>query len=318
MPSPSPVLPPFAVGRRLTDSDARAIRELIGVVTAQRGIKPIDEARLETSLRPDGERGLTALAWDASHRHLVGYAQALRGTSGWQMEVITRPGEPLTDTAPVFPPGEVQLAGALLRALRAGLAAEHDATHELWVFGADESSDRVATSAGLRLTREIHQMRRPLPVEANLQLPRSFPTRPFVMGQDDAAWLEVNNAAFAWHPDQGDWTQTQLNRAEQEDWFDPAGFLLHEIDGRLAGFCWTKIHSETDPPLGEIYVIGVDPARHGQGLGRALVLAGLAHLAEAGLGTAMLYVEAGNTPARRLYHQLGFTTHHVDRVYVSR
>jgi len=33
-----------------------------------------------------------------------------------------------------------------------------------------------------------------------------------------------------------------LQAREQEDWFDPDGFVLaFDADG-LAGFCWTKVH----------------------------------------------------------------------------
>jgi mycothiol synthase len=171
--------------------------------------------------------------------------------------------------------------------------------------------DRAAEAAGLVLVREVLQLRRPLPAPD----PPDIDLRPFVAGTDDEAFLGVNNRAFAWHPDQGGWTSAQLAERMAEPWFDPAGFLLHERDGQLAGFCWTKVHPPTavDPELGEIFVIAVDPAFHGQGLGRALTLAGLAHMARAGVGTGMLHVESTNVAARRLYDDLGFEQHSAHR-----
>jgi mycothiol synthase len=141
--------------------------------------------------------------------------------------------------------------------------------------------------------------------------------RPFAPGEDDDAWLAVNNRAFAGHPEQGGWTTSTLARRRSEPWFDPEGFLLaFDADG-LAGFCWTKIHPATDgePELGEIFVIGVDPSRKRSGLGRALVVAGLASLADRGVRTGMLFVDGDNAPALRLYESLGFTTHRRDRAY---
>jgi mycothiol synthase len=139
--------------------------------------------------------------------------------------------------------------------------------------------------------------------------------RAFRPGQDETAWLVANNRAFAGHPDQGGWDRETLLTREREPWFDPAGFLLHELDGRVAAWCWTKVHAAAHPPLGEIYVIGVDPEFQGRGLGRALAWAGLDHLAGRGLTTGMLYVDGDNTPALALYRSLGFTLHQVDRTY---
>lgn len=184
------------------------------------------------------------------------------------------------------------------------------------------TDDDTARGAGLGDVRDLLQLRRPLPVgtAARAGVP-AIATRPFRPGTDDERWLEVNNRAFADHPDQGGQTATDLDRLVHEPWFDANGFLLLDADpagarsGRLDGFCWTKVHADHDPPLGEIFVIGVDPAAGGKGLGKALTLAGLDHLVRSGLDVGMLYVDVDNTGAMALYEHLGFTPHHLDRMY---
>ena len=191
---------------------------------------------------------------------------------------------------------------------------------ELWVLGADRSWDDRARRLGLDPARELRQLRVALPVPEPVTWPPGVTVRRFEPGRDEAAWVALNNRAFARDPDQGGWVQATLRRREQEDWFDAAGFLVAEDDRGLAGFCWTKLHPAAPPiepvALGEIYVIGVDPGRQGSGLGRSLVLAGLADLHDRrGAPVGMLFVDATNDAALRLYESIGFTVARVDRAY---
>jgi mycothiol synthase len=190
---------------------------------------------------------------------------------------------------------------------------------ELWTFGADDAADAFAVAAGFARLRELWQMRVALPLEEQPRWPSPSALHTFQPGRDEARWVAVNNRAFAADPDQSDWTVATLLQREAEPWFDPSGFLL-VLDGEdLAGFCWTKLHPPVPPTepacLGEIYVIGVDPDRHGKGLGRALVVAGLASLYERGATVGMLFVDSGNESAVALYRKLGFETTRVDRAY---
>jgi mycothiol synthase len=175
----------------------------------------------------------------------------------------------------------------------------------------------VAERLGLTPSRALFQMRRPLPVAPDDPGRAGAPPlrlRPFDPSRDAEAWIRQNNRAFADHPSQGTQTLDTLRATLAEPWIDLDGFLvLDDADrpGELAGSCWTRVHppSDLDPALGEIFVIGVDPTHHGERLGLSLVLAGLDHLAWSGTTVGMLYVEADNEPALRLYRRLGFEVH---------
>jgi mycothiol synthase len=189
-----------------------------------------------------------------------------------------------------------------------------------WFVTDPTAADEAAAERhGLTAERDLLQLRRALPLDPPAPTP-SVAVRPFVPGQDEAAWVEVNNRAFADHPEQGGWSVADVIEREREPWFDPAGFLLHHDDdsGDLAGFVWTKVHSDVEPALGEIYVIGVDPKFQGRKLGRALTVLGLDWLhRERGIDHGMLYVDATNAPALAMYSNLGFTVAHRDRAYLG-
>jgi mycothiol synthase len=185
---------------------------------------------------------------------------------------------------------------------------------------ADDGDDQAMAEKGYRPERDVLQMRVPLPLPPEIMAAtRPVRTRSFVIGQDDEAWLAVNNRAFAGHPEQGNWTLEKLRGREQAEWFNPAGFLVAEdADGQgFIGSCWTKVHRHRTPMLGEIYVISVDPSHHGEGWGRSLTVAGLQWLSAQGLTVGMLYTDASNTAAVALYGSLGFVIDHVDRSYLA-
>jgi len=212
--------------------------------------------------------------------------------------------------------GADDLADALTDAAARLVTRSGGGTLRLWIAKASPADDARAEAHGFRVERDLIQMRCPLPLPGGRR-GASIETRPFRPGLDEEGWLEANNRAFATHPEQGHWDLATLLEREKEPWFDPRGLLILEEDGRVAGSCWTKVHADASPPMGEIFVIGVDPDFHGRGWGRALTEAGLDWLAHRGLTVGMLYVDAGNVAATSLYRSMGFVDDHVDRAYIG-
>jgi mycothiol synthase len=223
------------------------------------------------------------------------------------------------------------------------LAESPDGRLRLWAHGGHPDAERLAESMGFRRSRSLWQMRRSLySALPRPEFPPGVTVRTFRPGEDDEAWVTLNALAFADHPEQGALTVDDLHRRMREPWFDPAGFFVATrgdaptedggatSDGRLVGYHWTKIHGDQEvhdhvgpnsheghghDPIGEVYVVGVDPAEQGGGLGRALTLVGLRHLRSRGLAQAMLYVDEDNAAAVRVYAGLGFTRWDTDVMY---
>ncbi|MDH6628408.1 mycothiol synthase [Streptomyces sp. LBL] len=284
----------------LTKEQTEAVFGLLTEAARSDGQQAVSEqGRLQ--LRGGARTGVSHLLLSVGDE-LVGYAQ-------------------LEDTDPVEAPAAEMVVHPAHRGhghgrvLGSALLAASGKRLRVWAHGGHSAARHLGQVLGLTLFRELRQMRRSL---GDLDLPEPvFPegvtVRTFAPGADDAAWLAVNAAAFAHHPEQGSLTQRDLDDRKAEAWFDPAGFFLAFRGDELIGFHWTKVHAEER--LGEVYVLGVRPGSQGGGLGKALTTIGLRHLAGQALPTAMLYVDADNKAAVSVYERLGFETYETDLMY---
>ncbi|GAA3301600.1 hypothetical protein GCM10020295_45290 [Streptomyces cinereospinus] len=196
----------------LAPEQTEAVLDLLAAAARADGQQAVSEqGRLQ--LRGGARAGVSHLLLTAGGQ-LVGYAQ-------------------LEDTDPVeAPAAELVVHPAHRghghgRALGSALLAASGKRLRVWAHGGHSAARHLAQVLGLTLFRELRQMRRPL---AGLDLPEpvlaeGVTVRAFVPGQDDAAWLAVNAAAFAHHPEQGSLTQRDLDDRKAEPWFDPKGFF---------------------------------------------------------------------------------------------
>ena len=309
MPADNPAGDEIRVSGPLALEQAAKVLDLVRHAAEEDGVNPLSE-HVMLHLRYGGDpRARNVLLWHDGE--LAGYAH-------------------LDPTDPVEgPAGEMVIDPALrgrglgLRLTQALTAEAGSAGLRLWAHGDLPAAARLAAAAGFSRSRALWQMRRSLQTWIGRpQVADGITVRTFKPGQDEDAWVSLNHRAFSRHPEQGAWTRADIDMREREPWFDPEGFFLAERDGDLVGFHWTKIHGGNEETghaaaaaetrhgheaIGEVYVVGVDPAARGTGLGRALTLIGLRYLRSRGLAQVMLYVDETNTAAIGLYESLGFT-----------
>lgn len=224
------------------------------------------------------------------------------------------------------------------QALAALLGGERADNTELlsWAHGENPATEALLSGAGFVPVRSLYRMELdpallpapsdPLAVRFahGLSLAPFDATRPATAAQpsDAERWVRVNAAAFASHPEQGRVTLADFALMREEPWFDPSELLLLGAPGaaELAGYTWVKTvpaaHDavpDSAPgtaqpgPETELYAIGVDPQRAGGGLGRGLLEATLARMAQHAPSRVSLYVDGENERAVRMYEAAGFT-----------
>jgi mycothiol synthase len=280
----------------LSDDEQRRIRELIAAAKQADGVAPVGD-QVVRELPHDRTRHLVAVDGD----EVIGYLNLTQDPA--MAELVVHP--------------DARRRGIGSAMARTGLSEGGDDAR-IWAHGNLEPARATAAALDLVVVRELLQMRRPLTDLPPVTVPDGVRIRTYSGPADDAELLRVNNAAFAWHPEQSGWTEDHVAERRAEPWFDPAGLFM-AVDAhtdKLLGFHWTKVHSQD---LGEVYVVGVDPAAQGRGVGATLTLVGLHHLAErlsdSAQPTVMLYVEADNSAAVKTYERLGFTVFRVDAAY---
>jgi mycothiol synthase len=278
---------------RLVDDDLDTVAALVEAATAADGVAPLSEHGM---LQLRGSTPTAHLVASEAGR-IVGYAQ-LDGDSG-AAELVVHPDHRRRGFG---------------RQLVARLSTETGTSElKIWAHGDLPAARFLAAATGLQPVRSLWQMGRPLADDLPKPwIPEDVVVDTFVPGADDEAWVALNARAFAGHPEQGAWTLSDLHERMAEPWFDPSGFFVARRGPSMIGFHWTKVHDES---TGEVYVVGIDPAQRGRGLGQALTLVGMHHLEQIGLERVILYVDESNRSAVRLYQGLGFVRVGLDVVY---
>lgn len=260
------------------------ISDLLARATTADGVKPLNEAARFALLDP------TAIGQEFAYDggELIGYAQVDAGTPP-QAWVVVNPGN--------------RRAGVGTELLQR--IADTGELH-VWAHGDLPGAQPLAAKVGFAPVRTLLKLERDMtdPISEGPDID-GVAIRTYRPGADDAAFLELNARSFANHPEQGAMTQTDLDQRVTADWFDADGFFLAERDGALIGFHWTKTH--TDPDVGEVYIVGIDPSAQGLGLGTLLTARGLRYLQDSGYARVVLYVEGDNERALGVYRGLDFT-----------
>lgn len=264
--------PAVAIAGLLDDIERRTGRESLSEAKRRR----LREAPRDAVLITDDE-GLAAIAVLAPH--IQG-----DGSTHWEVETAVR-----SDMA--FATFESMVVRQAIPSLPKGETAS--------IWSSRSSLTAALTDLGLKRIRRLLHLVVTLPVAMEY---RSSVIRPY-QAEDIDGVLEIHRAAFQGHREVASLDRAGFEEIARSPWFDEGGIVVATDDGVVTGFCWTKVHPNGD---GEIYRIAVHPDRHGEGIGRSLLGAGLDLLGgRSDVTRGTLWVDDANVKAVELYGSIG-------------
>lgn len=316
----------------LDESARDEVAALAERAAAQDGAEPLPEQALLAVRRPGGGEHAHLLIRTSEGGDLLGYAQVdLGGGEPYATEILVDPearrrglGSVLLSAARTLP-----VDGETLGPAHEGAPAHPVA---VWSHGDLRQARAFALARGLHRHRELHVLARPVADgdAAALQdefAPEGLRLDRFRPGVDEEAWVRVNAAAFADHPEQGRMRVADLRARQGQEWFDPARLYLvreagsgteaAEVDAAAdpLAFLWMK--QEPGEQDAELYVLGVHPDAQGRGLGGRLTRVALADTARHGAARTILYVDGDNAAALATYRRAGFEVERTEAQYLG-
>ena len=198
--------------------DLADIEALLTRVEAADGHAPIGEHKYLMLFQ--GEPGRVVGLIGEEQGKVMAYVALTPGArrGWWGMEVAVDPHHRAAATfAALFEAGSSEAA----RQGGAGLRA--------WLF--QPRLAEVALRAGFQAERELLKLERQLPggfadARRGAAMPDGVTLAPFVPDRDEQAWLDVNNAAFTDHPENGQWTVEILKHRMSQPWFRVEDMLM--------------------------------------------------------------------------------------------
>lgn len=169
-----------------------------------------------------------------------------------------------------------------------------------------EGANHLLESEGFHIVKRFWQMQWKGDEAPAVDIPDGFVLRPFRLGEDEEALMELQNVAFGENWGFSPNTVEQIAARVRLGPSDPEGIIMVMDGERVAAYDWTLQSLGSARSIGWISMTGVHPDYRGKGLGTLVVTAGLDHLKSNGVDSVELEVDSENVPARELYLKLGF------------
>ena len=168
----------------------------------------------------------------------------------------------------------------------------------------------LASRLGFEFIRQFFELKLD---PSNIRLP-DVERRGYIirnLGPDEADKLtHIQNRAFAnswgFNPNTLDEIAYRINLS----CCAPENIMMAYLKNKPIGYCWTRIMIEDSSAVGgmkgEIHMLGVDPDFRNKGIGRNVLLAGLADLKNKGVAAVELTADGEEPAAMGLYESVGF------------